>query len=180
MTPLSNTDPRFPTGKFAFDPDVTAEKRRRAVESIRETPAKLRAAVKGLTDAQLDTAYRDGGWTVRQVVHHVPESHMNAYIRFKWGLTENNPTIKPYDEHAWSQLPDVSRTPIDTSLALLEALHSRWVTLLESMKPDDFARPIQHPDRPGQPLSLDWLLQLYAWHGPHHIAHVELVAKRQG
>ena len=179
MTPLSNIDPRYPAGKFSFDPDVTAEKRRHAVESIRETPAKLRAAVKGLTDAQLDMPYRDGGWTVRQVVHHVPESHMNAYLRFKWGLTENNPTIKPYDENAWCQLPDVSRTPIDTSLALLDALHSRWVTLLESMKPEDFARPILHPDRPGQQLSLDWLLQLYAWHGPHHIAHVELVRNRR-
>jgi uncharacterized damage-inducible protein DinB len=177
MTPLSN-DPRFPTGKLAFDPDITDDKRRRWIDAIRTTPAKLRAAVSGLSERQLDTPYRDGGWTVRQVVHHVPESHMNAYLRFKWGLTEHNPTIKPYDEHAWCQLPDVAKTPIETSLALLDALHSRWVTLLESMTPEDFARPIQHPDRPGQQLSLDWLLQVYAWHGPHHIGHVELVAKR--
>jgi hypothetical protein len=122
MTPLSN-DLRYPTGKFHFDPDITAEKRRASIASIRDTPGALRAAVGGLNDAQLNTPYRDGGWTVRQVVHHVPESHMNAYIRFKLALTEPNPTIKPYLENAWAHLADVPKEPIDTSLTLLEALH---------------------------------------------------------
>lgn len=176
MTPLSN-DPRFPTGKFTFDPDVTPEKRRRAIAAIRETPANLRAAVQGMSDAELDTPYRDGGWTIRQVVHHVPESHLNAFIRFKLALTEDNPTIKPYDENAWATLPDVPRAPIESSLALLDALHQRWVTLLDVMTPEDFARPLVHPER-GQ-LTLDWMLQLYAWHGRHHTGHAELVRARR-
>ena len=175
MTPLSNIDPRFPTGTFTFDPHATPESRSRAIATIRETPAKLRAAARGLTDAQLDTPYRDGGWTARQVIHHVPESHMNAFVRFKLALTENNPTIKPYDEDAWAKLADVPRAPIESSLALLDALHERWVALLEVMMPEDFARPLVHPDR--GPITLDWMLQLYAWHGPHHTAHVQLVSR---
>ena len=171
MASLSNTiDPRFPTGKFQFNPDVTPEMRTTAIAAIRETPSALRAAVRGLTDAQLNTPYREGGWTVRQVVHHVPESHMNAYVRFKLALTEDNPTIKPYDEDAWAKLPDVSRTPIDTSLALLDALHQRWVTLLDVMTDGDFTRPLVHPEIGRIPL--DRMLQLYAWHGPHHVAHI--------
>ena len=177
MTPLSNVDPRFPTGKFTFDPDVTPDKRRRRIEAIRETPVKLRAAAAGLTEAQLDTPYRDGGWTARQVIHHVPESHANAFIRFKLALTEDNPTIKPYDEDAWAKLPDVARAPIESSLALVDALHLRWVTLLDVMRPEDFTRPLVHPDH--GPLTLDWMLHLYAWHGPHHTAHVELVKNRR-
>src|SRR5215510_2701902 len=175
MTPLSN-DLRFPTGRFHFDPDITSDKRRASIASIRDTPAALRSAVRGLNEAQLDTPYRDGGWTVRQVVHHVPESHMNAFVRFKLALTEDNPTIKPYDEDAWAKLPDVPRAPIESSLALLEGLHRRWVALLEVMTPADFARPLVHPDR--GPISLDWMLQLYAWHGPHHTAHIEMVKNR--
>jgi len=176
MTPLSNVDPRFPIGTFTFDPAVTPDTRRRAIDAVRQTPAKLRAAAAGMTEAQLETPYREGGWTVRQVIHHVPESHANAWIRFKLALTEDNPTIKPYDEHAWATLPDVSRTPVDSSLALLDALHQRWVALLEVMTADDFTRRLQHPER-GQ-LTLDYMLQLYAWHGPHHTAHVELVRRR--
>jgi uncharacterized damage-inducible protein DinB len=175
MTPLSN-DPRFPTGKHTFDPDITDEKRRRWIESIRATPAKLRAAVSGLSERQLDTPYRDGGWTVRQVIHHVPESHSNAFIRFKLALTEDNPTIKPYDEDAWAKLPDVRRAPIESSLKLVEGLHERWVALLDAMKPADFTRPLRHPEH-GQ-ITLDTLLQLYAWHGPHHVGHIELVRKQ--
>jgi hypothetical protein len=178
MTPLSNADARFPTGKFTFDPDITDTKRLGWIEAIRTTPARLRRAASGLTDAQLDTPYRDGGWTARQVIHHVPESHANAWIRFKLALTEGNPTIKPYDEDAWAKLPDVARTPVESSLALLDALHQRWVALLEVMTPADFARPLVHPDH--GPLTLDWMLQLYAWHGPHHVAHVEIVKKGQG
>jgi|SRR5215471_6822172 len=176
MTPLSN-DPRFPTGTFTYDPDVTPEKRRRAIAAIRDTPQRLRAAVQGMSDAELDTPYREGGWTIRQVVHHVPESHMNAFVRFKLALTETNPTIKPYNEDAWVKLPDVPRAPIESSLTLLDALHQRWVALLEEMTPEDFARPLVHPDRGA--VSLDWMLQLYAWHGPHHAAHAESVQQRR-
>lgn len=171
-------DLRYPTGKFSFDPDVTPEKRAKSIAAIREAPAAIRAAVHGLTDAQFDTPYRPGGWTVRQVVHHVPESHMNAYIRFKLALTEDKPTIKAYNEDAWSKLPDVGRVPIETSLTLLEALHRRWVTLIETMRPEQFTRPLFHPEYQRE-LSLDYLLQMYAWHGKHHAAHINLV-KGQG
>lgn len=177
MTPLSK-DPRFPTGKFQFDPAVSADTRRAAIAAIRDAPAALRAAVRGLDDTRLNTPYRDGGWTVRQVVHHVPESHMNAFTRFKLALTEDNPTIKPYNENAWANLGDVARAPVETSLTLLEALHSRWVTLLEVMTPQDFLRPLVHPDM--GPLTLDFMLQLYAWHGRHHAAHITELRSREG
>ena len=177
MTPLSK-DPRFPTGRFQFDPAVTADTRRAAIAAIRDAPAALRAAVRGLDDARLNTPYRDGGWTVRQVVHHVPESHMNAFTRFKLALTEDNPTIKPYNENAWANLDDVARAPVEASLTLLEALHSRWVTLLEVMTPQDFLRPLVHPDM--GPLTLDFMLQLYAWHGRHHAAHITELRSREG
>jgi uncharacterized damage-inducible protein DinB len=175
MTPLSN-DPRFPLGIHAFDPDITDEKRRRWINAIRQTPATLRAAASGLSERQLDTPYRDGGWTARQVIHHVPESHSNAWIRFKLALTEDNPTIKPYNEDAWVKLPDIPRTPIESSLTLLDAVHQRWVALLEVMKAADFERPLIHPEK--GPITLDHLLQLYAWHGPHHTAHIELIKRR--
>jgi uncharacterized damage-inducible protein DinB len=177
MTPLSH-DLRYPTGRFHFDPDITPEKRRASIAAIRDTPAALQSAVRGLSDAQLDTPYREGGWSVRQVVHHVPESHMNAYIRFKLAITEDNPTIKPYLENAWANLPDVSKEPVETSLTLLEALHKRWVTLLGTMTAEDFARPLVHPEI--GPIVLDYLLQMYAWHGPHHTAHVTGLRTRQG
>ena len=173
-----NNDPRYPTGTFTFNPDVTADSRRRCIAAIREAPAALRAAVRGLSEFQLETPYRDGGWTVRQVVHHVPESHMNAFTRFKLALTETNPTIKPYDEDAWVKLGDIARTPVETSVVLLEALHQRWVALLEVMGPDDFTRPLVHPDI--GPVTLDRMLQLYAWHGRHHVAHVTALRARQG
>jgi hypothetical protein len=169
-------DPRYPTGKFHFNPDVTPQIRQRSIAAIRDTPSALRAAVRGLTGAQVETPYRDGGWTVRQVVHHVPESHMNAYIRFKLALTEDNPTIKPYNEDAWSKLGDVPRAPIETSLALLDALHERWVALLETLAPADFERPLMHPEIGA--ITLDRLVQLYAWHGPHHVAHVTALRAR--
>jgi uncharacterized damage-inducible protein DinB len=171
-------DPRYPTGKFTFNPAVTSQTRAQAIAAIRDAPAALRAAVRGLDETQLNTPYRDGGWTVRQVVHHVPESHMNAYIRFKLALTEQNPTIKPYEEDAWAKLPDVSRTPIETSLDLLDRLHQRWVTLLELLAPDEFQRPLMHPDM--GPITLDYLLQMYAWHGRHHAAHVTTLRTRRG
>lgn len=177
MTPLSNVDLRYPTGRLTLDPHVTPDKRGPWIESIRATPAKLRAAVSGLTPSQLDTPYREGGWTIRQVVHHVPESHANAFIRFKLALTEDSPTIKPYNEDAWAKLPDVARAPIESSLALLDALHQRWVTLLDVMTDADFRRPLIHPER--GPITIDTLLQIYAWHGPHHVGHVELVRGRR-
>lgn len=169
-------DLRYPTGTFHFDRNVTPEKRAAAIAAIRETPATLRAAVRGLDDSRLDTPYRPGGWTVRQVVHHVPESHMNAFVRFKLALTEQNPTIKAYDENAWANLKDVA-SPIEPSLTLLDALHKRWVTLLEVMEPGDFARPLQHPER--GPMTLDHLLQMYAWHGRHHVAHITGLRSRE-
>src|SRR5213076_2889217 len=139
-------DLRYPVGNFKWPERVSEEERENYFEKIEETPAKLRAAVKGLSESQLDTPYRDGGWTVRQVVHHVPDSHMNAYVRFKLALTESVPTIKPYAEDKWAELADSRSTPIETSLALLESLHSRWVLLLRSLKPEDFSRKLVHPD----------------------------------
>jgi hypothetical protein len=172
-------DLRYPTGKFTFDPDVTPDKRAKSIAAIREAPTLMRAALQGLSDAQLDTPYRDGGWTPRQIAHHVPESHMNAYIRFKLALTESNPTIKPYDENLWAKTPDVAREPAATSIALLESLHTRWVTLLEAMKPEDFARTVFHPEHKRE-LSLDWMLQLYSWHGKHHVSHITGLRSRHG
>jgi len=171
-------DLRYPTGPFKYDPHVTPDTRKQAIAAIRDAPSALRSAVRGLSDTQLNTPYRDGGWTVRQVAHHVPESHMNAFIRFKLAMTEDNPTIKPYDENAWANLADVPREPIETSLALLDALHHRWTTLLEAMTPDDFARTLVHPEM-GQ-RTLDFMLQMYAWHGRHHTAHVTSLRTRKG
>jgi uncharacterized damage-inducible protein DinB len=178
MTSSGESDPRYPTGPFTFDPDVTADKRRTSIAAIRTTPAALRSAVRGLTDAQVDTPYRDGGWTVRQVVHHVPESHMNAFVRFKLALTEDNPTIRPYEEDRWVRLGDIPRTPLETSFALLDALHERWVNLLDVMTDADFRRPLTHPQL--GPMTLDRMLQLYAWHGPHHVAHITALRRRSG
>jgi uncharacterized damage-inducible protein DinB len=170
-------DLRFPTGKFSLVPQPTPSQRQSWIRAIADTPAKLRRAVAGLSDAQLDTPYRPEGWTIRQVVHHVPDSHMNAYVRLKLALTEDTPTIKPYDESEWARLPD-ARTSVEDSLALLEALHRRWVILLESMKPADFGRQLVHPER--GLVNNDWLLQLYAWHGPHHTGHVTSLRQREG
>jgi hypothetical protein len=171
-------DPRYPVGRFAVDSSVTAEKRHAWIRQIAETPAALRAAVAGLSDRQLDTPYRPGGWTARQVLHHVPDSHLNAYCRFKLALTEHNPTIKPYDEAAWANVADTARTPPEVSLSLLDALHHRWVILLESLNARDFERPLFHPDNGA--ITLDWLLQLYAWHGRHHTAHITELRKQKG
>jgi uncharacterized damage-inducible protein DinB len=172
------SDPRYPIGKFTRVPSLTAEERVVSIEQIAAAPGHLRRAVAGLTPAQLDTPYRDGGWTVRQVVHHLPDSHLNAYVRFKLGLTEDAPAIKPYEEKDWARTPEVAATPVDVSLALLDALHLRWVTLLKGMTPAQFARTIKHPEW-GTP-SLDALLALYAWHGRHHTAHVTALRERMG
>lgn len=172
------TDLRYPIGRFTPHHDVTPDGRKALILAIADAPRRLRHATTGLTEAQLQTPYRPGGWTIRQVVHHVPDSHMNAYIRFKLALTEANPTIKPYDEAAWALLADTARTPIDESLALLDALHRRWVVLLESLQASDFARQLTHPEH--GPVTLEWMLQLYAWHGRHHTAHVTALRQREG
>jgi uncharacterized damage-inducible protein DinB len=171
-------DPRYPNGPFHYERPLTAAERRRAIAKIEQTPAKMRAAVKGLRAKQLDTPYRDGGWTVRQVVHHVPDSHLNAYTRLKLALTESEPTIKPYDEKGWANLADTRATPVETSLALLENLHRRWVTIWKSLKPSDYARTLRHPEAGVR--TVDWLLALYSWHGDHHVGHVTALRKRMG
>jgi uncharacterized damage-inducible protein DinB len=152
------------------------EQRRQWIAEIDEAPSRLRAAIAGLSEAQLDTPYRDGGWTVRQVIHHVPDSHINAYVRFKLALTETEPTIKPYEEAAWAELADTRETPVDVSLALLEALHTRWVSVLNSMSDADFAKQFRHPEL--GVVSLDKNLALYAWHGKHHTAHIVNLRER--
>ena len=172
------SDARYPIGKFTRVSSLTAEERAISIQQIAAAPGHFRRAVAGLTPAQLDTPYRDGGWTVRQVVHHLPDSHMNAYVRFKLGLTEDAPAIKPYEEKDWARTPEVAATPVEVSLALLDALHVRWVTLLKAMTPAQFARTIKHPEW-GTP-SLDALLALYAWHGRHHTAHVTALRERMG
>ena len=173
------TDLRYPIGEFVFDGrTLTSTERAELVARIAGMPERLRDAVAGLDDRQLETPYRPGGWTVRQVTHHVPESHLNAYVRLKLALTEEEPTIKPYDEAAWAELDDVRRTPIEMSLQLLEALHRRWVVLLECLTPEQFARSFRHPEI--GTVSLDKMLALYAWHGDHHVAHVTSLRERMG
>ena len=165
------TDPRYPIGKYVPDPALDAATLARWIDQIAAAPAVLRAAVQGLDDTQLDTPYRPGGWTVRQVAHHVPDSHLNAYVRFKLALTEDEPVIKTYDEALWAELPDARTGSVEPSLELLARLHERWVRLLRAMTPADFARTLRHPDVEG-PVTLARLTGLYAWHGMHHPAQV--------
>jgi uncharacterized damage-inducible protein DinB len=169
-------DLRFPIGKFQRADNLTSDQRRQFIDAIAETPARLEAAVAGLKPEQIDTPYRPGGWTVRQLAHHIPDSHMNAYIRFKLALTENEPTIKPYDEKQWAELAD-SKAAIEPSLALLENLHARWVALLRPLTPADWAKTFRHPER--GTMSLDETLALYAWHGRHHVAHITSLRERE-
>ena len=173
------SDLSYPIGKFEFRGSLTPEERKRLIAQIAAAPAIFRAAVAGLSEKQLDTPYRPDGWTLRQVVHHVPDSHQNAYIRCKLALTEHQPTIKPYDQERWAELADSEHTPIETSLALLEALHERWVALLRALSPEDFARILIHPEHDA-PLSLDKLVAHYAWHGAHHAAHITGLRERMG
>ncbi len=172
------SDPRYPIGKFSYTNPPTEAERKQFIADIEQAPKALRAAVQGLSPQQWETPYRDGGWTVRQVVHHVPESHMNAYIRFKLALTEDEPTIKPYMEDRWAQLDDVRSTPPEVSLALLDHLHDRWVRVLQAIKPEDWKRTFRHPEL--GVVSLEKNVALYAWHGRHHVAHITELRKRMG
>lgn len=180
MSPTATApDVRYPVGEFKR-PTATLSSSERAtmIDQIEQTPANFRAAVKGLNDKQLAMPYRPEGWMVRQVVHHVADSHMNAYCRFKLALTEDVPTIKAYDESKWAELVDGKSALVAESLTLLDVLHTRWVMLLRSMKPADFNRMLNHPEWKA-PGSLDVLLALYAWHGRHHCAHITELRKRE-
>jgi uncharacterized damage-inducible protein DinB len=170
-------DTRYPIGRFSAPATSGPEIRAAHIQTIRLLPERLQAAVKGLNDAQLDTPYREGGWTVRQLVHHVADSHAMAYTRSKLALTEDWPTINPYNEAAWANLSD-SRIPIAVSLALIEALHARWVALLESLSEEDLRKGYNHPER-GREMLVK-MLAMYDWHSRHHTAHITSLRARQG
>ena len=175
---MESNDLRYPIGNFQFPATVSGSDRLLFIEQIAEAPANLRAALEGLAPEQLDTPYRPGGWTVRQVVHHVPDSHMNSYIRFRWALTEDDPAVKGYDEARWAELPDARTGPVEMSLTLLDAIHVRWTALLRALSEKDFARTFRHFEL--GPLRLDRVLALYAWHGRHHVAHITALRQRMG
>lgn len=171
-------DLRYPVGTFSFEGTLSNEKRQAMIDQIAETPQRMRSAVNGLTEEQLNTPYRPDGWTVRQVVHHVPDSHLNSYVRFKLALTQEHPTIIAYDENVWANLEDARNAPIDVSLDLLESLHRRWVLFLRSLKGEDFLRTFNHPEI--GTVSVDKNIALYAWHGRHHVAHITALRERNG
>lgn len=172
------TDLRYPIGKFHFAGPLTEEQKKTCLDDLAQAPAQLRAAIKGLSEAQLETPYRPGGWTVRQVVHHVPDSHLNSYVRFKLALTEDEPTIKPYAEDRWAELADTKATPVEVSLTMLDALHDRWVRLLRSLSPEEWERTFRHPELGA--MTLEKTLALYAWHGRHHVSHITNLRDREG
>ena len=171
-------DLRYPVGKYEGKAVLTPAERAEAIKQISETPKRMRDAVAGLSAAQFDTPYRPGGWTVRQLAHHVPESHMNAYIRLKLALTEDEPTVKTYEEALWAELPDVKEAPVEASLSLLEFLHLRWDILLRLLQPTAFARRLRHPSM--GVMTVDNLVHHYAWHGRHHVAHITSLREREG
>lgn len=172
-------DLRYPIGKFEHEGDISAEVRTKWLAVLAEQPARLREAVAGLNDRQLDAPYREGGWTVRQVVHHVADSHMNSFIRFKLALTEEAPVIKPYEEQLWAELADGRTMPVEVSLQLTELIHARWIVLLESLTDEQWKRTFIHPAK-GQAQTLEYALGSYAWHGSHHIAHITGLREREG
>ncbi len=171
-------DLRYPVGPFKFEGMLSPPERLTLIDQIAATPEQLRAAVAGLSEEQLDTPYRPEGWTVRQVVHHVPDSHLNSYVRFKLALTEEHPTIRSYDENLWANTDDARTAPVEVSLDLLEALHRRWVLFLRSFEDKDFARTFHHPELGS--VSVDKNVALYAWHGRHHVAHITSLRERMG
>lgn len=170
------TDFQYPIGKLERKTALTGDERLELIRHIADLPANMRRAVAGLSTQQLDTPYRPGGWTVRQVVHHVPDSHMNAYIRMKLALTESQPRINTYNEKLWAEFHDVMTAPVEASLTLLESLHQRWVLLLRSLGPADFARTLMHPEQ--GVITVDFLVNLYGWHGRHHVAHITSLRDR--
>lgn len=172
-------DPRYPIGPFRFENNADRRQREQWIAEIAAAPGHLRAAVAGLNPPQLDTPYREKGWTVRQVVHHLPDSHLNAYSRIRLALTEDEPTIKPYDEARWAELPDARTAPVELSLALLESLHRRWVLLLRELSPGDFDSRYRHPEQ-GRSIGISEVLALYAWHGRHHVAQITSLRRRMG
>ena len=171
-------DLSYPIGKFSWPTAVSPEERKQHLQVLTDAPARFRDAVNGLDDAQLDTAYRPGGWTVRQVIHHVPDSHINSYCRFRLALTEDNPPIKGYDEAKWAELYDARTGPLEPSLRLLENLHTRWVVLLSSLSENDWKRTFEHSEY--GPVRLDAVLALYSWHSRHHAAHITSLRQRMG
>jgi len=175
---MESPDLRYPVGKFKFPETISADDRSKFIEQIAQTPARLRAAVAGLSDEQLETPYRPDGWTVRQVVHHVPDSHLNSYCRFKLALTEDQPAIKGYAEDRWAELTDARGGPVEVSLRLLECLHSRWVALLRSLSEAEWKRAFHHSEL--GLVRLDQNAALYAWHGRHHVAHITGLRERRG
>ncbi len=176
MSTAAVSDLSYPIGKFQWTGPNTEAQRAEFIEAIAAVPQKLRAAVANLTDKQADTPYRPDGWTVRQTVHHIADSHMNAYVRFKLALTESEPLVKPYNEKTWADLPD-SKLPVEVSLRLIDSLHERWAVVLRSMQPADFDRKLQHPEL-GQ-VVLDKYVAMYAWHGKHHVAHITNLRNRE-
>ena len=172
------SDQQYPIGKFHFEGPLSDDQKESCLAEISHAPANLRAAVSGLSEQQLDTPYRPAGWTIRQVVHHLPDSHLNAYVRFKLALTEEEPTVKPYAEDLWAALADTQTTPIEVSLMLLESLHTRWTLLLGSLTAADWKRTFRHPQL--GTVSLEKNLALYAWHGRHHVAHITSLRERNG
>ena len=171
-------DPRYPIGRFDKNIDVTKETRSDFINTIEALPTLLRKEVENLIEQQLNTPYRDGGWSVRQVIHHLPDSHLNAYARFKLALTEDNPKIKTYEEHLWAELPDSFKTPIEVSLQLLDSVHTRWAILLHSLTDEQFEKTFQHPEWGS--ITLSKTLALYSWHSKHHLAHIMELKKKMG
>ena len=170
---------QYPIGRFRRPENPTPEQAAVWIDEIAALPAELRAAVRNLSDAQLDTPYREGGWTLRQVVHHLADSHLNAYCRVRLAVTEDQPTVRPYDEKAWAELPDARSEPVDVSLALIEGLHVRWAALARTFTPEQLRVTYRHPDH-AQPMVLDMTLAMYAWHGKHHVAHIAGLRERMG
>jgi uncharacterized damage-inducible protein DinB len=170
-------DPRYPIGKFVYEGLYSPDQRKAFIEQIALLPQRMREAVAGLTDEQLLIPYREGGWNIRQVVHHTADSHANGYIRAKLALTEENPTIKPYEEALWAELPDTWQLPIEVSLTMLEMTHLRWVKILESLNETQWQRTFYHPELK-QSFLLEMQLGLYAWHGNHHLGHIQMVTSK--
>ena len=169
-------DKQYPIGNFDYDAVVSDEQLKKAIEEIKSLPKRIENELYYAESDQLNTPYREGGWTVKQVVHHLGDSHMNALIRFKLTLTEDNPTIKPYDEMAWSGLADYVKVPIQDSLEFIKIIHAKWGAILDDMYDADFERTFIHPEG-GYPATLRGATALYAWHGNHHLAHIQLVTK---